>query len=246
MAEVSIRFYEELNNFLPLKFQKGKTEKTYAFTNLCAVKDIIEAFGIPHTEVDLIIVNGESVNFSSKVKHGDRISVYPRFETIDITNITKLRNRPLRETTFILDVHLGKLAGYLRMLGFDTLYKNSFGDTEIMDIARKENRIILTRDKGILKNSKVTHGYFIRSQKPKEQLKEIIKRFDLKNSFAPFKRCMKCNGLVFPVNKADIYDRLPHKTAKYFNTFFQCDQCRQIYWKGTHFYNMLDFINSLC
>src|SRR5262249_47787352 len=157
----SFRFYEELNDFLPL--EKKKNSFLYSFSETASIKDIIESLGVPHTEVDLIVVNGESVDFSRQLTQGDHVSIYPVFEAFDISPIIKLRPAPLRNTRFILDVHLGKLARYLRLLGFDTFYETHCDDAQIISIAKNEHRIILTRDVGILKNKQVTHGHWMRA-----------------------------------------------------------------------------------
>ncbi|MFW6095369.1 MAG: Mut7-C RNAse domain-containing protein [Bacteroidota bacterium] len=239
----TFRFYEELNDFIP--GNDGKKDRQYDFFGHPKVKDAIESFGIPHTEVDLIIANGIPVNFDYQIKNNDRIAVYPKFETLDISKVTKLNNSPLRTTKFILDVHLGKLARYLRLLGFDTLYSNDYEDDKIIDIASKENRIILTRDKVILRNNKVTHGYYIRSDEPKEQLREVIKRFDLSENLNIFSRCMDCNGKITSIRKKDIQSGLMEGTKKYYTEFFQCKECNKIYWKGSHFQDMMQFIESI-
>ncbi|MEJ2627317.1 MAG: Mut7-C RNAse domain-containing protein, partial [bacterium] len=209
------------------------------------VKDSIEAIGVPHSEVELILVNGKSVNFNYHLQNKDFISVYPMFESFDITPLIKLHPQPLRITKFILDIQLGKLAKKLRMLGFDTLYKNNYVDKQIIEIAREEHRIILTRDKTLLKNKLVTHGYWVRNTDPELQFIEIIQRFDIKNQINPFTRCMVCNQKVVQVEKDEIADQLQPKTKKYFNEFFQCVQCKKIYWKGSHFQKMKQKINTL-
>jgi uncharacterized protein with PIN domain len=240
---IQIRFYEELNDFLPKKKRKVIFQHTY--NGMMTIKDVIESLGVPHTEVDLILVNGESVNFNFKTKNNDLVAVYPVFESLDISNVTKLRPEPLRITKFVLDVHLGKLARYLRMLGFDTLYQNNYSDPEIIDISLKEKRIILTRDLGILKNGSVTHGYWLRSQKPKEQLEEVIKRFDLSSNIRPLNRCINCNGSIVIVEKQKIADQLKPKTIRYFDEFFQCTNCRKVYWEGSHYHRMVKRIKGL-
>ena len=182
---INIRFYEELNLFLIPR--KRKRPFDIEFTGRITIKDLIEAQQVPHTEVDLILANGISVSFNYIPSDGDRISVYPVFESLDISGITRLRPEPLREPKFILDVHLGKLAKKMRMLGFDSLYRNDFEDDQIIKIALKEQRIILTRDIGILKNRKVTHGFFVRPDQPDKQLGEVIRRFDLYGKFKPLR-----------------------------------------------------------
>lgn len=240
---VRIRFYEELNDFLP----EGRKKVTFSHSYFGnpPVKDIIESLGVPHTEVDLILAGGKPVKFSHRPVNGEFISVYPVFETFDLSGTTLLRPDPLRKTRFILDVHLGKLARYLRMMGFDTLYDNRWEDPEIIDIALAGNRIILTRDLGILKNGKVTHGYFIRSDQPGEQTREVIRRFELRKKIKPVSRCIECNSSIAPVEKERVIDLLPDKTKKYFNEFYQCKGCGKVYWKGSHYYKMKRIIKNL-
>lgn len=191
------------------------------------------------------MVNSNSVTFSYHLQDGDSISVYPVIESMDISNVTRLREKPLRETKFILDVHLGKLVKYLRMLGFDSLYENDYDDPEIIEIALAEKRIILTNDTGILKNGSVTHGYWVRSQKPMEQLEEIIERFDLYPGFMPFLRCMACNSIISRRTKESVIELLKSKTKQYYNEFYQCSGCNKIYWKGSHYKKMKRFIDGL-
>lgn len=227
------RAYEELNDFLPEKDRKQWF--VYRFNGSPSIKDAVEAAGIPHTEVDLILVNGESVTFDYRLQHGDRVSVYPVFESFDIEGVTHLREQPLRKPAFILDVHLGKLARLLRLFGFDALYRNDLDDPEIIDISVEEGRVILTRDVGILKNRRVTHGYWVRNTDPEEQLKEVISRFQLEGAVRVFSRCMNCNGELKPVEKNEVEHLLEPETCRHFDTFFQCGSCGQVYWKGSHF-----------
>lgn len=242
VMEAVFRFYEELNDFLPAHIRK--VPFMYKFRGNPSVKDAIEALGVPHVEVDLILVNSKSVTFGYQLNDNDRVSVYPVFETLNIAPVTHLRAKPLRKTRFILDVHLGKLAKYLRLLGFDTLYSNNFDDPEIIEIALDEHRIILTRDIGILKVKAVTHGYFIRNQKPPLQLAEVLKHFDMQGEIKPFSRCVKCNGKLKKVEKKSILNRLEPLTKKYYNSFYQCTVCHQIFWEGSHFERMKKFVDD--
>jgi len=241
--QATFRFYEELNDFLPS--DKKKVEFVHSFNGTPSVKDAIEGIGVPHTEVDLILVNSQPVGFNYIVKNNDFVSVYPVFENFEISGISPLREKPLRETKFILDVHLGKLAKYLRMFGFDTLYQNDYDDNEIIRIALAEHRIILTRDVGLLKVKSVTHGYFIREQDPKSQVTEVFKRFDLFQAADPFNRCIKCNGKLEPVEKERIMERLEPLTRKYFDKFLRCADCQGIFWEGSHYDHMRNFINKV-
>ena len=243
MHKVYLRFYEELNDFLPEERKKKRFE--HQFINRTSVKDLIESLGVPHTEVDLILVNGKSVNFKYIINDGDDISIYPVFESLDISEVQHLRPKPLREPKFICDVHLGKLARYLRMMGLDVLYKNNFDDEEIVRISLKERRAILTKDRGILKRSEVSHGYFIRNAKVEGQVKEVIKRFDLQKEIKEFTRCLECNSELIKIAKEKIAGDLPPMVNQSKEEFFSCPGCGRLYWKGTHYQRMLTFIQSI-
>lgn len=234
------RFYEELNDFLPE--EKRKITLHYNFDGNPSIKDAIEAQGIPHTEIDLIIVNEKSVGFEYHLKNGDHVGVYPMFESIDISPLVKLGEYPLRTPKFILDVHLGKLARLMRLCGFDTLYRNDYDDPEIIELSVSQKRIILTRDRALLHARIITHGYCLRSTNAFEQLSEVIRRFDL-NIIAPFSRCLSCNGTLDPVDKASISDQLESKTKMYYDRFFRCKGCGRIFWKGSHFEKLESFVN---
>jgi len=243
MHKIQIRFYEELNEFLPDERKKKRFE--HQFIDRTSVKDLIESLGIPHTEVDLILINGKSVNFKYLITDGDDISVYPVFESLDITEVQHLRPKPLRNPMFVADVHLGRLSRYLRMMGFDVVYKNNFNDEEIIHFSLTEKRAILTKDRGILKRNEVTHGYWVRSAKVEEQVKEILERFHLQKVIKEFTRCIECNELLMNIDKEKIMDDLPIKVAQLQNEFHKCPSCKKIYWKGTHYNRMLTFIQSL-
>ncbi|MFC1508815.1 Mut7-C RNAse domain-containing protein [Candidatus Omnitrophota bacterium] len=237
------RFYEELNDFLPAG--KKKIRFPYEFQGKPSIKDAIEALGVPHTEVDLVLANGESVSFSYHLHNNDTISVYPVFESLDITPVIHLREKPLRDLKFILDVHLGKLARYLRMLGFDTLYENSHDDFTIVRLSSEQKRIILTRDTGLMKMKEVTHGYRIRSENPEDQVVEVLQRFDARSSVKPLCRCLVCNGLIIKIAKEDIIHLLEEKTKRYYDEFYQCPSCQKVYWKGSHYLRMKQFIKRI-
>jgi len=230
------RFYEELNDFLPAA--KRKQTFSCAFRGNPSVKDIIESLGVPHVEVDLILVNRNPVDFSYKLMDEDRISVYPVFESLDISGVTHLRAKPLRILRFIADAHLGRLARYLRLCGFDTFYEKDITDERIIKISGSEKRIILTRDKILLKNNLVTHGYWVRSEDPLKQFREIRLRLDLNKSFDPFSRCLECNSLLEDISKEEVAETLLPKTKQYYDIFKKCPGCNRVYWNGSHFENM--------
>jgi hypothetical protein len=243
MARAYFRFYAELNDFLP----PGRRQVCFAhcIKERASIKDAIESLGVPHPEVDLILVNGESVDFSYLVQSGDRISVYPLHVSIDVSTISRVRPQPLRQIRFVLDIHLGKLATYLRLLGFDVLYQNDYQDEELACLSSREERILLTRDRGLLKRSVVVYGYCVRESDPLQQVIEVLRRFDLFGAIAPLQRCLRCNGLLQPVSKEAIGDRLPPLTRKYYNDFSICQACAQIYWKGAHYERIQGLIDRI-
>jgi uncharacterized protein len=241
--QAKFRFYEELNDFLP--GYRKKVEFLFTFTGNPTVKDAIETIGVPHVEVDLILVDGRSVNFMYRIKDQDRISVYPVFESLDISEVQRLRASPLRDPRFILDVHLGRLAKYMRLCGFDTRYEKDLSDREIVNISLSEKRAILTRDRGLLKTKEVTHGHWIRESKPTEQLREVIQVFNLNNSFHPFSRCLECNGVLVEVQMEDIDNMLPERTREYYRNFRKCPVCNRVYWEGSHYERMKKFVENV-
>ncbi len=241
MNSVRFRFYEELNDFLPEEKQKVWFE--YAFSGKVSLLDAIRSMGIPMEAIDLILVNQQSKAPDYTLKDGDTISVYPMFELFNVSAISQLHNKPLRNPRFICDVHLGRLCKYLRMLGWDTLYSNSYLATEIIAISCQEKRILLSRSYQLTRHKDVTHSYWIRSSDPLEQIKDLINKLDLSNQANPLTRCLNCNQLIEPVEKPEIIHRLEARTIKYYSEFFRCPACDQIYWKGSHFENMLDFIH---
>jgi len=242
-ARASFRFYAELNDHLAPVQQYQTLEK--AFFVPSRAKDMIEGFGIPHTEVELILINGHSAQFTDLIRDGDRIAVYPVFESVDITPELRVRPQALRDPRFLLDVHLGKLAAYLRMLGFDAAYRNGATDPELVLQSAAEQRILLTRDRGLLKHSAVSRGYWLRETGSRRQAAEIINRFDLVRWFRPFTRCMACNQLLRPVTTEEVRHRLPPRTAELYDEFLECTRCGRVYWKGSHYRRMLRWIEEM-
>lgn len=237
MNQACFRFYEELNDFL--RPEQRKRTLSYPFQGRPGIKDPIEAFGVPHTEVELIMVRGESVGFDYQLNDGDRVAVYPVFESLDVTPLVRLRDAPLRRTAFVVDVNLGRLARYLRMCGFDASYRNDYRDRDVAGISAREQRIVLTRDRRLLHHKSITHGYWVRATDPREQLSEVIHRFDLAARIRPFRRCLDCNGPVSPVDKHSIIHQLEPLTRKYYEEFYQCRDCGKVYWRGSHYEHML-------
>lgn len=243
MVMVTFRFYEELNDFL------APGRRGWDFTSACAreatTKHMIEALGVPHTEVELILVNGESVGFDRFLQQGDRVAVYPKFEALDVTPLLRVRDRPLRVTRFVADAHLGGLARLLRMTGFDTLYDNNFHDAEIEVIAMREGRIVLTRDRELLKRREITHGCYVHALKPAQQLREIFERLDLARSARPFTLCLHCNAPLRAIDKALVLERVPPGVHDRHQRFFTCDSCQRVFWEGSHWQCMREMVDEL-
>ncbi len=236
-------FHHTLSDFLPLV--KKNRPLLYTFTGTPSVKDAIETLGVPHVEVNVIIVNEVSVDFTYLLTQATEVQVYPKHFAPDLPQVQHLLENYSQKPSFILDVHLGKLARQLRMLGFDTLYETDYADDQIAAIAFDQNRIVLTRDIPLLKRKAIKWGYWLRSQHPDEQLIELIQYFDLLKFIKPFSRCIACNGLITIVDKNLIMHDLQAQTKDCFDEFYQCSSCEKIYWKGSHYENMLRRIGQL-
>lgn len=135
---------------------------------------------------------------------------------------------------FLLDVHLGRLARLLRLLGCDADYANHRDDPELVALARQQDRVLLTRDRGLLSRRAVTHGYLVRADDPVAQLEEVVDRFELCATLRPFTRCLECNGELEDVAKAEVLHRLEPGTRREQHRFRRCRGCDRIYWRGTH------------
>lgn len=250
-AQVSIHFHQELNDFLPA--ESRNVILTHELKKPRSIKDFIESMGVPHTEIDLIIINSKSVGFDYLLQNADRIDVYPIVDslpgniqiTLHDSPLRHIQPKPLTTPRFILDVHLGKLAAYLRMLGFDTLYRNDYDDPALAEISANKHRILLTCDRQLLMRKQISYGYFVRARQPKQQLLETLLHFNLYNKIKPFTRCMHCNGKTQAVNKQEIEDQLLPDTKKYYNEFYQCKTCNKIYWQGSHYLKMKDMLNKI-
>jgi uncharacterized protein with PIN domain len=237
MVTANFRFYEELNDFIARE-RRGRTFAV-ACARAATTKHMIEALGVPHTEVELILVNGESSGFDRLLEDGDRVAVYPRFETFDIGPLLRVRERPLRRLRFVADAHLGGLARLLRMAGFDTLYDNHIQDEEVEAIAAAEQRVVLTRDRELLKRRTITHGCYVHQLKAAHQLREMCDRLDLATSLRPFTLCLNCNVPLRTAAREEVLERLPPTVRELQDEFSTCDQCRRVFWKGSHWKRMM-------
>jgi len=242
-VHATFRFYEELNDFLAP--ERRRREFSVPCARAATTKHMIEALGVPHTEVELILVNGESVGFDRLLTDGDRVAVYPTFEAFDVTPLLRLRDQPLRCSRFVADAHLGGLAHLLRMMGFDTLYDNAYADHEIERLAGSEHRIALTRDRELLKRRGITHGVYVRALRSVDQLREVFERLHLVRSSRPFTRCLHCNAALVAIDKVQALPQLPPRVAATFDRFSACVGCGRVFWEGSHWRRMQALIDEL-
>lgn len=243
VPSATFRFYAELNDFLPP--HKRQQSFNSGIHPPVSVKHLIEALGVPHTEVEVILANGKSVDFAYLVQSGDRLSIYPAFASLNVTTLVPLSPPLPAPPSFVLDVHLGQLAMFLRLLGFDTLYPNNqHDDADLAQISHDEQRVMLTRDRGLLKRSLVVYGYCLRSRDPEKQLEAVLHRFKLYEWIQPWQRCLKCNGRLHPTPKSQILARLEPKTIQFYDEFFVCQECQQIYWKGSHYDSLKQIVEK--
>lgn len=231
----TFRFYGDLNDFLAREHRRR--DLRHAFFGTPSVKDAVEALGVPHTEVALILVNGAPAGFGCRLTDGDRVVVYPAFASLPLSPVLTVTREP-PQLRFVLDGHLGRLAAKLRMLGYDALWTQNPPDDVLARISEEEDRVLLTRDVGLLKRGNVTWGAFVRATHPTEQIVEVGRRYGLQRFAAPFTRCLRCNGTLAAVEKAEIEAALPPRVREGQEDFRRCLQCGHLYWRGTHFKRM--------
>ncbi|GAP14543.1 uncharacterized conserved protein [Longilinea arvoryzae] len=234
MKELKIRLIGALNDFLP----KDHPEPTIrvAFQGSQTYKHLIESLGVPHPEIAEIRVNGNPDEVNQIALEDCTVEVFP-YQPGD----PRIRPEVIR---FVLDGHLGKLTSYLRLLGFDVDYRYDADDPTLAEISATENRILLTRDRGLLKRNQVHFGYWIRAQDPRQQLVEVIRRYGMAGEILPFSRCPKCNGVLHTVEKAAVLPNLLPQTRVYYDRFWQCPDCGQIYWQGSHYQHLQTWLNG--
>jgi uncharacterized protein len=224
-------FFGRLNDFLP-RDQRGHVI-AIEFRERQSVKHLAESLGVPHPEIGRVQVNGQDELLNYITQDRDQVEIHP------------IPDGYAGEPRFVLDIHLGRLTAYLRMLGFDCLYEVNYDDAQLAKLAEQEKRILLSRDRRLLMRKSVTDGYCLRSLDSLEQLAEVVKRFDLAHRAIPFHRCLRCNHLLEPVSKAAVLDRLEPLTKKYFDEFHICPACGQIYWKGSHYEQMEKIVHEI-
>jgi hypothetical protein len=239
VARVAFRFHAELGDLLPREWRG--LDIAHQFREPASVKDRIEAHGVPHTEVDAIFANGAAVDFAHLLRDGDTVDVHP-FSDVP-PGVIPLRPACPRGR-FVLDQHLGRLAAYLRLLGLDCVHHATFPDDEIVRVALAEGRVLLSRDKRLLMRRVVVHGGFVHATNPVEQVPEVLRRFRAPDHIAPFTRCMACNGVLYPVAREDVEDRLLPDTRRYYREFRECRSCRRVFWEGSHVRRMRGWVET--
>ena len=235
MGEIKILFHGKLNDFLPAGRKNRFIEVN--FNHKTAIKHVIESLGVPHPEVSVIRGINGTVGFDYHIRDQDIIEVFPVIAAPD--------DEKPDPPSFVLDNHLGKLTGYLRILGFDALYNHAWDDSMLAEIASTQDRTLLTRDRGLLKRKIIISGYCVRADLPQDQILEVLHHFQLHGLIMPFYRCSRCNGILEQVEKKVIIDQLQPLTRIYFNEFTRCRQCGQIYWKGSHYDKIEGFIRQI-
>lgn len=232
MGQIRLHFYESLNDFVEPVLRN--VEIIHHLDRKASVKDMIESFNVPHTEIEQIVVNSNEVDFNYIVQQGDHIQVYPLSRNAVMLPATILRPELPQPPLFVVDVNLGKLARYLRLLGFDCLYCNDYADDTVARIADEQRRIVLTRDRTLLQRRIIIYGYFVRASLPKIQTKEVLDRFNLYSILNPLTRCSHCNGQLIETEKQNIEHRLEPLTKQHYHQFLMCSVCKHIYWHGSH------------
>ena len=243
MYRATCRFYGPLNDLLAP--ENRQRDLIWQWDTPEPVREMIEGFGIPHVEVGLILVNGEPVAWEHRLQDGDRVAVYPPWVNLEPQVFVSLRPARPPSGRFVLDVHLGKLARWLRLLGFDAAYANGYDNETLAQIASTEKRILLTRDRRLLMRSAVKYGHWVRTDDPREQLREIVQWYDLVPLFKPFTRCADCNGRLAPVPKEEIIELLPPLTARIYDDNTRCTNCGKIYWPGSHLKRITSLLEEI-
>ncbi|WP_223639550.1 Mut7-C ubiquitin/RNAse domain-containing protein [Corallococcus sp. EGB] len=240
--QLTVRFHGALNDFV------APERRGHAFAHELqgspSVKDLIESLGPPHPEVDVVCVNGEPVGFGHRAEEGTRLDVYPAADPAAPKGSRV--GPPLPDMPrFILDVGLGRLSGFLRMLGFDTLWRNDSADDQLARISHDESRVLLTRDLGVLKRSEVVYGYFPRETDPAHQLVEVVRRYGLTSRMRPFSRCIACNAPLSTATPEEVQGRVPEGVTQRHRHFQQCPNCQRVFWPGTHHERMQNLVETL-
>lgn len=243
-VQISILFHRHLRPLLHPAYRQGGLVDLRVNRGT-SIKDVVESLRIPHPEVGQLLVCGRQVDFAYQVLEGDTVDVLPLVPPVDPCTPTLLRPKPLAELKFMVDVNVAKLGSLLRMTGMDAACRPDLCDADIAAVVAREGRILLSRDRGLLKRKIVVHGHLVRNQLPEEQLSEIVHLYGLRDMLQPYSRCMRCNSQLVEVKKATIIDRLEPLTKKYYQIFYICPSCDRIYWSGSHKERMNRLLTTL-
>jgi len=233
LAEIILTFHGNLPELL-VRRMAGAVQVRHILERRASVKDLVESFGIPHPEIEQLTANDRMIGFDALVVDKDHIEIWPLTPPCDVLTPTILRPEPLTRIAFVVDINVGKLAVLLRMAGFDTLYHPDLTDGDLAETAAAEKRILLTRDRNLLKRKNVVFGHLVREMQPRQQWLEIVRLYQLADMLKPFSRCLRCNGQLVPVDKDTILHLLEPLTIKYYDLFHRCAACDQVYWPGSH------------
>lgn len=243
MYRANCRFYGPMNDLLPRRHRQR--DLAWAWDTPEPVRELIEGLGVPHVEVALITVNAQAVGWDHRLQDGDRVAVYPPLYALSPGSPPGLSTDDEPVGRFVLDVHLGRLARWLRLLGFDAAYTNWYDDYALARISQTEHRILLTRDRRLLMRTIVGFGHWVRAQEPRAQLLEVLERYDLLPLSRPYTRCAHCNGVLERVSREEITHLLQPDTALYYDEFTQCSACGQVYWPGSHLRRVRELLQSV-
>jgi uncharacterized protein with PIN domain len=228
-VKARIEFFGNLTDFLD-----GRNSFDVPVRAHSQIKDSIESLGVPHCEIDTVFRDGQPVSLTDRLLPGDHLQVYPFAP-----------GPPPVEPRFVVDANLGRLKTQMRALGYDCYYETGIDDGRAAEVSARENRILLTKDVGVLMRANVVHGYYVRADRPEAQIREVIRRFDLWPLVRPLSRCVDCNDPIVEIAKAEVLDRLEPLTKKYYDKFFRCPRCGKIYWAGSHVERMRSWFSEL-
>ena len=241
--KIFIQFERQFDFFLTKNRQGRRFE--HFLNRRASVKDIIESLGVPHTEVGHLNFNDHEIDFTYIPLLQGVLDVHAISPPFTVLSPSALRPGPFGSIKFIADVNVIRLGRFLILLGFDVSYSSSYSDQEIADIAEIQSRIVLTRDTDLLKRRKIIFAKRIRADLPYDQLCETISFFGLEKLISFFSRCTACNIKLVTIAKKEVMHLLEPKTKRYFHTFFQCPQCKNVFWRGSHYDNIKKKISSL-
>ncbi|BFV55122.1 Mut7-C RNAse domain-containing protein [Kitasatospora sp. CMC57] len=219
--EIWIEFAAELHLFVGASRRAGWS--AVRTDGVSTLGHVVESLGVPLTEVGALRVGGVPVPTAHVPEAGERISVEA---------VTRPQQLP-GPARFLLDVHLGTLARRLRLLGIDAAYENvDIGDPALAARSAAEQRVMLSRDRGLLHRRELWAGAYVYSHRPAEQLRDVLSRFA--PPLAPWTRCTACNGTLRDTAKAEVRQQLRDGTERSYDVFAQCADCERVYWRGAH------------